>query len=93
MLRFRHTEIEATDNHTDNNNYDCNESRKSRLLKSPYCASNYLQHVRFILLAETTDFGGEESEYPEKTPGDEFYKMQHNKARKFKLQPRLEPAL
>ena len=32
-------------------------------------------------------------EYPEKTPGDELRKMKHAKARKFKPQQRLEPAL
>ena len=32
-------------------------------------------------------------EYPEKTPDDELQKMPRAKARKFKFQPRLEPAL
>ena len=36
---------------------------------------------------------GRKPEYPEKTPDDEFQKMSHAKARKFKPQPRLEPAL
>ena len=31
-------------------------------------------------------------EFPEKTPNDELQKMPHTKARKFKPQPRLEPA-
>ena len=31
-------------------------------------------------------------EYLEKTPGDEFQKMPHTKARRFKPQARLEPA-
>ena len=35
---------------------------------------------------------GRKPEYPEKTP-DEFQKMPHSKARKFKLQPRVEHAL
>ena len=43
----------------------------------------------FILLAELfTDEGGEET-----TPDDELKKMSQTKARKFKPQPRLEPAL
>ena len=32
-------------------------------------------------------------EYPEKTPVDVLQKMSHTKARKFKPQARLEPAL
>ena len=32
-------------------------------------------------------------EHPGKTPDDELQKMQHTKARNFKPQPRLEPAL
>ena len=32
-------------------------------------------------------------EYTEKTSDDEFQKMPHTKARTFKPQPRLEPAL
>ena len=39
-----------------------------------------------------TDEGGEETEYPEKTRGDELQKMPYTKARRFKPQPRLEPA-
>ena len=35
---------------------------------------------------------GRKPEYPEKTPDDELQKMPHNKSRKFKPQPRLEPA-
>ena len=31
-------------------------------------------------------------EYPEKTPGDEFQKMPHTTAQRFKPQARLEPA-
>ena len=34
---------------------------------------------------------GRKPEYPEKTPGDELQKMPHTKARRFKLQTRLEP--
>ena len=37
--------------------------------------------------------GGGRPEYPEKTPDDELKKMAQTKARKFKPQPRLEPAL
>ena len=36
---------------------------------------------------------GRKPEYPEKTPDDELQKMSHTKARKFKPQPGLEPAL
>ena len=36
---------------------------------------------------------GRKPEYPEKTPDDELQKIPHTKARKFKPQPRLEPAL
>ena len=36
---------------------------------------------------------GRKLEYPEKIPDDEFKKMPHTKGRKFKPQPRLEPAL
>ena len=36
---------------------------------------------------------GRKPEYPEKTPDDELPKMPHTKARGFKPQPRLEPAL
>ena len=35
---------------------------------------------------------GRKPEYSEKTPGDGFQKMTHTKARRFKLQVRLEPA-
>ena len=35
---------------------------------------------------------GRKPEYPEKTPGDKLQKMPHTKARRFKPQPRLEPA-
>ena len=36
---------------------------------------------------------GRKPEYPEKTHRDELQKMPHTKARKFKPQARLEPAL
>ena len=36
---------------------------------------------------------GRKSENPEETPDDEFQKMPHTKARKFKPQARLKPAL
>ena len=36
---------------------------------------------------------GKKPEYPEKTPNDELQKMSHTKARKFKRQAKLEPAL
>ena len=36
---------------------------------------------------------GRKPEYPEKTPDDVFQKMPHTKARKFKPQTRLEPAI
>ena len=36
---------------------------------------------------------GRKPEYPEKTPDDEHQKIPHTKARKFKPQPRLEPAM
>ena len=36
---------------------------------------------------------GRKPEYPEKIPDDELQKIPHTKARKFKPQPRLEPAL
>ena len=36
---------------------------------------------------------GRKPEYPEKTPGDELQKMPHTKARRFKPQARLKPAL
>ena len=36
---------------------------------------------------------GRKPEYLEKTPDDELQKMPHTKARKFKPQARLEPAL
>ena len=36
---------------------------------------------------------GRKPEYPEKTPDDELQKMSHTKARTFKPQPGLEPAL
>ena len=36
---------------------------------------------------------GRKREYPEKTPGNELQKMPHTKARRFKPQARLEPAL
>ena len=35
---------------------------------------------------------GRKPEYPKKTPGDEFQKMPHTTARRFKPQARLEPA-
>ena len=35
---------------------------------------------------------GGKAEYPEKTPGDEFQKMPHTTAGRFKPQARLEPA-
>ena len=35
---------------------------------------------------------GRKPEYLEKTPGDVLQKMPHTKARRFKLQARLEPA-
>ena len=35
---------------------------------------------------------GRKLEYPERTPGDELTKIPHTKARRFKLQARLEPA-
>ena len=37
--------------------------------------------------------GGRKPEYPEKTPDNEVQKMPHSKARRFKSQARLEPAL
>ena len=37
--------------------------------------------------------GGGEPEHTEKTPDDELQKMPYTEARKFKPQPRLEPAL
>ena len=40
-----------------------------------------------------TDEGGEETEVPGENPDDELQKMPHTKVRKFKPQPRLEPAL
>ena len=36
--------------------------------------------------------GGEEPEYPEKTPDDELQKMPHTTAQRFKPQARLKPA-
>ena len=36
---------------------------------------------------------GRKPVYPEKTPGDKLQKMTHTKARKFKPQAKLEPAL
>ena len=36
---------------------------------------------------------GRKQENPDKTPDDEFQKMTHTKARKFKPQPRLKLAL
>ena len=46
------------------------------------------------LLAEPqTDEGGAETGVPEKPPDDALQKMPHTKARKFKLQSRLEPKL
>ena len=36
---------------------------------------------------------GRKLEYPEKTPDDELQKMPHTKARRFKPQARLQPAL
>ena len=36
---------------------------------------------------------GRKPEFPEKIPDDELQKMPHTTARKFKPQPRLEPAL
>ena len=36
---------------------------------------------------------GRTPEYPEKHPYDELQKMPHTKFRRFKPQPRLEPAL
>ena len=36
---------------------------------------------------------GRKPEYPEKTPDDELQKMTQTRTRKFKSQPRLEPAL
>ena len=36
---------------------------------------------------------GRKPEFLEKTPDDELQKMPHTKARQFKPQPRLEPAL
>ena len=36
---------------------------------------------------------GRKTEYKEKTPDDKFKTMAHTKARKFKPQPRLKPAL
>ena len=50
------------------------------------------QLFSFRLLTET-DGGGEETGVPEKTPYDELQKMPHTKVRRFKPQPRLEPAL
>ena len=49
----------------------------------------------FILLAETITpmKEGRKWEYPKKTPGEELQKMPHSKARNFKPQQRLEPAL
>ena len=45
--------------------------------------------LAFLLLAEPlTDEGGEETEYPEKTPGDELQKIPPTKAQRFK--PRSE---
>ena len=35
---------------------------------------------------------GRKPEFPEKTPGDELQKMPHTKARRFKLQAKLDPA-
>ena len=50
--------------------------------------------VALYLLAEPlSDEGGEETGDPEKAPDDELQKMPHIKARKFKSQLRLEPAL
>ena len=37
--------------------------------------------------------GAMKPEYPEKTPDDAFQKIPRTKARKFKSQPKLEPAL
>ena len=39
----------------------------------------------------TDEGGGGKPAYQEKTPGDELQKMPHAKARRFKLQARLEP--
>ena len=36
---------------------------------------------------------GRKPEYPEKTPDDELQKMPHTKAKKFKPQLRLQPAI
>ena len=36
---------------------------------------------------------GRKPDYPDKTPDDEFQKVPHTKARKFKLQARFKPAL
>ena len=47
----------------------------------------------FYRLKPLTKEGGEKPEYPEKTLDDELQKMPHTKARKFKPQARLEPAL
>ena len=48
----------------------------------------------FILWAEPlTDDGGEETGVPRETHDDELQKMPHTKVRKFKPQPRLQPAL
>ena len=45
------------------------------------------------MLAESlNNEGGEEPEYPEKTPGDELQKMPHSTTRRFKPKTRLEPA-
>ena len=46
----------------------------------------------FYWLKPLNDEGGRKPEYPEKTPDDELQKMPHTKTRKFKPQPRLEPA-
>ena len=53
-------------------------------------------YFSFILLAEALTFeGGEETGLPgqKKNPDHELQKMPHIKSRKFKPQPRLEPAL
>ena len=49
--------------------------------------------VLFDWLKRLTYKEGRRPEYPEKTPEDQLQKMPHTKARKFKPQPKLEPAL
>ena len=47
----------------------------------------------FHQLKPLSDEGEEELEYPEKTHDKELQKMPHTRARKFKLQPRRQPAV